>query len=209
MDFIQIPDATPLDLSDLRIPIRTRRELDGAEMEQIAKTAHRYFQKGKWTDASWFNEKFLRKLHFDLFGSIWEWGGKYRKTRVLPVGVEPYQIPTEMEKLVEDVAFWTLNSSVLPLLEQAARIHHRLTWIHPFPNGNGRFSRFTADLFLFSFGAAFPRWPVELNRSGKKREQYIQAIRKADFGQFEPLIEYMIECGASAGSAKESFLSPT
>ncbi len=209
MDFVEIPDATPLDLSDLRIPIRTRAELDGAEMEQIAATAHRYFQKGKWKDATWFNEKFLRKLHFDLFGSIWEWGGRYRRARVLPVGVEPYLIPTEVGKLVQDVAFWTSGSSKLSLLEQAARIHHRLTWIHPFPNGNGRFSRFTADLFLFSFGAVFPRWPIDLNRSGRKREQYIQAIRKADLGQFDPLIEYMIQCGASTRSAKEAFSSPT
>ena len=30
--------------------------------------------------------------------------------------------------------------------EIALRFHHKLTWIHAFPNGNGRHARLAADL---------------------------------------------------------------
>jgi len=52
-----------------------------------------------------------------------------------------------VRQLFDDVAAWQEYGGY-PLDQQAARLHHRLTVIHPFPNGNGRISRAMADLFV-------------------------------------------------------------
>jgi Fic family protein len=49
--------------------------------------------------------------------------------------------------LLDDARFWADNKSYPPL-EAAARFHHRLVAIHPFPNDNGRFARIMADALL-------------------------------------------------------------
>jgi Fic family protein len=40
----------------------------------------------------------------------------------------------------------------------AARFHHRLVWIHPFPYGNGRHARLLTDLVLAANGAEPFAW---------------------------------------------------
>lgn len=49
----------------------------------------------------------------------------------------------------DDAVFWHENDT-FTAVERAVRIHHRLVYIHPFRNGNGRQSRFVADLYLHS-----------------------------------------------------------
>jgi fido (protein-threonine AMPylation protein) len=46
---------------------------------------------------------------------------------------------------MKEVGYW-LERGTYPLDEIAARFHHRLVAIHPFPNGKGRHGRLMADL---------------------------------------------------------------
>jgi Fic family protein len=46
--------------------------------------------------------------------------------------------------LFDDARFWIENDTYSPK-ELAARFHHKLVYIHPFPNGNGRHGRIMAD----------------------------------------------------------------
>jgi Fic family protein len=78
----------------------------------------------------------------------------------------------------------------LMILEKAARIHHRLVSIHPFENGNGRFSRLISDRYLKACGSAYPIWPA-LEHEGDVRSYYIQCLKSADRGDFEPLMKLM------------------
>ena len=82
------------------------------------------------------------------------------------------------------------------MIEQAARIHHRLVFIHPYINANGRFSRLVSGRYLKAMGCSFPNWPTDLNSDGKVRKKYIEALREADKGDYRPLILYMAEYGA-------------
>jgi Fic family protein len=45
---------------------------------------------------------------------------------------------------VLDIQAWEIKTDLL--LEQAMRIHHRTVNIHPFENGNGRWSRMLANI---------------------------------------------------------------
>ena len=77
-----------------------------------------------------------------------------------------------------------------PLDERAARLHHRLTFIHPFPNGNGRCSRVFADFYLDKAGASEFSWGVRLPREDQRRE-YLAAIRAADALDYAPLLRFV------------------
>lgn len=91
----------------------------------------------------------------------------------------------------------------LTFVEMAARIHHRLVFIHPFENGNGRFSRLIADRFLIAFKCPHPIWPNHLKQEGIVRKDYIKTLKNADRGDYEPLIDFMKKLGASNPSLGE------
>ena len=75
---------------------------------------------------------------------------------------------------------WIDNTTYEPD-EIAARFHHRLVWIHPYPNGNGRHARLATDLFLVSLGRTRFSWGrVNLVDAGETRNDYIAALRAAD-----------------------------
>ncbi len=126
---------------------------------------------------------------------VWEWAGEFRATQTIP-GKKPWQISGDLEALCRDVCFWCTEACELTLVEQAASIHHRLVFIHPYLNGNGRFSRLVSDRYLKAWKCSFPNWPTELNRDGQRRKRYIAALKSADKGDLEPLTLYMTDCGA-------------
>ena len=79
-----------------------------------------------------------------------------------------------------------------PTDEMAARFHHRLTWIHPFPNGNGRFSRTMADLLLVQNGIERFTWGAgNLAEAGDVRRRYIESLHAADKKDFAFLLNFV------------------
>jgi Fic-DOC domain mobile mystery protein B len=198
MTFTIAPGATPInDLSDLKIPITLQSELDAAEFDNIHRAEEFYFKRKKLKDVSWFTPLFLQQIHKAMFNDVWEWAGKYRKQNVIPVGVEPYKIPMMVLELTKDVAYWVRPPTDMKLLEISARIHQRLAWIHPFSNGNGRFSRFVSNLFLFSYRRPLPIWPSGLGKETADRQHYLNVLQEGDKGNFQPLVEYLKSLGAN------------
>jgi Fic-DOC domain mobile mystery protein B len=73
----------------------------------------------------------------------------------------------------------------------AVRFHHRLVAIHPFPNGNGRHARLMADVLVMKLGhPAFTWGSIDLVKPGEARARYLDAIRAADNGDVQPLLEF-------------------
>lgn len=147
----------------------------------------------KKTGGKWLTDDFVRRVHSDMFGKIWDWAGKYRVANT-NIGVEFYLIPEQVKNLCEDFKYWNSSSS-MPPLEVAARLQNRLTRIHPFKNGNGRHARLLTDIYLKSVGQRLPQWPqVQLISDGDKiRERYIAAMRRADQGDFSELMSLIKE----------------
>ena len=72
------------------------------------------------------------------------------------------------------------------------RFHHRLVWIHPFPNGNGRHARLATDLLLAYNGQPIFTWgSVSLVADSTTRQEYLSSLREADGGGFGRLLQFI------------------
>lgn len=178
------------------VHLTTRAARNAAETEAISRAydKHVFRARRKKRGSEWLTDKFVCTVHYDMFGSIWEWAGQYRKHN-LNIGVEPHLIREQLRLLYGDFLSWDSSKSNIPALETAARLQHRLTKIHPFTNGNGRHARLITDIFFYSREHPLPQWPqIHLMTHGHEvREQYIAAMKKADQGDYSDLIQF-IQC---------------
>lgn len=133
---------------------------------------------------------FLKRLHEKMFEETWEWAGRFRQSEK-NVGIPWEGIPEALRNLFDDVEYWVENDE-FGVEEIGVRLHHRLTVIHPFPNGNGRVARLLTDVFLVSRDRPRFVWGrTDLAREGAVRRRYIAALRAADGGDFAPLQEFL------------------
>ncbi len=103
----------------------------------------------------------------------------------------PHEIPQELIKLCADVQL-QIDCAVIPFDEIAARLHHRLVWIHPFPNGNGRHARIYTDVLLVNHQNPKFTWGQDnLITPTQTRKSYIHALREADRHNFVPLLDFV------------------
>ncbi len=108
------------------------------------------------------------------------------------IGVPHWEVAVKVRGLCEDAKLW-IDSATDPADEIAARFHHRLVFIHPFANGNGRHGRMFADLMLvhilgqprFSWGR------IDLQNQGEVRSRYLEALRKADRKDLSALFQFL------------------
>ena len=180
----------PNDTSGLKLSPKRRwtlKEIQKKEAENIARATLRYFAAPPTKKTAPFDYAWLLQLHEEMFGDVWEWAGKLRQNE-LSIGISAYLVPTELKKLVDDLRFWEANGTY-PLHETAARLHHRAVWIHPFQNGNGRWARMLANIYLYSRGSSPVKWQEDLlAEKNPKRDAYIAALKKADEGDFSDLV---------------------
>ena len=81
------------------------------------------------------------------------------------------------------------ENDTYPPDEIAVRFSHRLVAIHPFPNGNGRFSRLVGDLLAGHLGKPPFTWGRKnLIDAGQTRARYVEALRGADNHDIGPLL---------------------
>lgn len=182
---------TPLGEDDLRglklSYITTRGELNEAEQENILKCRQNNRQP---TLEELKDDNYLRALHRSMFGDVWDWAGTYRRLET-SIGIDPAQISVSVRGLVADATIWAAHEVPLNV---AVRFHHRLVWIHPFPNGNGRHGRQAADYLMQSLGQPPLTWGA-LGGAGDVdgiRRRYVAALRAADQGELEPLQAFVI-----------------
>ena len=94
---------------------------------------------------------------------------------------------------MDDAKYWAEHKTY-PASEAAIRLHHRLTKIHPFPNGNGRHARIMADVVLDRvYGAKPIDWAGghDLQKMNERRKVYIAALKAADRDDIKPLIKFI------------------
>lgn len=197
--YFECPEgATPIDDCSGLIPawVHHLTDLNRIEAENILKAQQKYLRGTIRDPKQWFQVKKLMAIHKAMFGEVWEWAGLYRKS-ITSVGIRPSLIPSQFAELCFEVLSWLENPIELTFVEMAARIHHRLVFIHPFENGNGRFSRLIADRFLLAFRCTHPKWPNDLNQEGVTRKDYIKTLKDADSGNYDSLVNFMRKLGAA------------
>ena len=182
--------ATPLteeEREDLILSyITLRSELNEAEQANILEAEEWAFSRKRDV----LDESFLKNLHKRMFGRVWKWAGTFRQSEK-NIGVDAYQVPVELRKLLEDCRYWIEHGTYEPD-EIAARFHHRLGLVHPFLNGNGRHARTAADLLLVKLGRPRFTWGrANLADAGETRDSYIAALQAADNHDNAPLLAFV------------------
>ena len=187
-----VDDATPLDdISGLKLPsdkVYTLKEIYIAEANNIAIATLKYLSAPPSKKIAPFSYEWLSTLHKEMFGNVWTWAGKFRHVE-LSIGIKAYQVPTAVKELANDIKFWEEHKT-FDIYETAARIHHKAVQIHPFQNGNGRWSRMLANIYLRQNGSMPVKWQEDLlSKENPKRDEYIKALKEADNGDYKKLIE--------------------
>lgn len=186
-----INDATPLDdTSGLKLPKNkayTLREIYECEAQNIAKATIKYLSAPPSKKEAPFTCAWMLDLHSEMFGDVWDWAGRLRKVE-LSIGIKAYLVPMELKNLCDDIAYWDKNKT-FDVFEAATRIHHRAVQIHPFNNGNGRWSRMLANIYLRQHDKMPVRWQEDLlAKENPRRGEYIKALKNADNGEYRELI---------------------
>jgi Fic-DOC domain mobile mystery protein B len=192
-DLLEYPEgATPLDpdeLAGLKYKhITLRSQLDELEQANI-ESGLRWLARQRTRDV--LSDDFAIRLHKRLFGEVWHWAGTFRRTGK-NIGIDPVQIGVTLRILMDDARYWAEHGTYEPV-EAAVRFHHRLVFIHPFPNGNGRHARIMADTVLERiYGNSPIDWTGghDLQKMNDRRMAYIHALRAADAGDFGPLMAF-------------------
>jgi Fic-DOC domain mobile mystery protein B len=182
-----IPGETPIDdLSGLKVKgIRTRRELNHLEAQNILKATEKYFLGRLTSRKAPFDYTWVLRLHGEMFGEVWAWAGTLR-THPTNIGVPPRQIEQLLADLLLRLPFWKDE----PWFTQAAMLHHEAVRIHPFMNGNGRWSRMLTNIWLRRNGQPHTLWPEEtVGAESEVRKAYLSAVKTADEGEYGPLTE--------------------
>jgi len=192
MEFQYAPGATPLDPDEaaglVLTHITTQGDLNAWEQANILQ-GDRWARRQKKRDL--LDEGFVRELHKKMFDQTWQWAGTFRKSNK-NIGVDWPQISMKLRDLLDNTRY-QIEHQVFDPDEIVVRFHHQLVWIHAFPNGNGRHARLMADILTMRLGLPRMTWggdTVALTSVGAVRETYLTALRAADRGQLENLIEF-------------------
>jgi Fic-DOC domain mobile mystery protein B len=191
-DWQSIPDETPIDPSGLRPAIRrivhSRGQLIPLEAENIRAAIVKYLAITPSRRLAPFTLEWVLKLHKDMLAKVWVWAGRIR-TIELNLGSPVWRIQTDLHDLLEDLRCW--EGADMPMAEQAATLHYRGVLIHPFENGNGRWARLLANIWLKQHDQPVTLWPEEGITGGTSpiRTEYIQALKLADQCNMRSLID--------------------
>lgn len=181
-----------------RVPRRDAKELRELAENHIGVQAllERAVRRPKTVDAPWgifFAPEFISAIHRRLFA------GASAEELLLSDGrlLTPGQLRDAAERnvLVGDRAApaW---KSVTPMLKRlqlvygrqpdltsrilsALAYHHRLAFVHPFEDGNGRVVRMITHLQLMRLGLASPLWSLSRGLA-RKQDEYYGRLRAAD-----------------------------
>lgn len=156
--------------------VQTMSELDEYEENNIA-------QGLAWLESCSedpFDYTFWINLHKKLFGKVWKWAGQIRLHDLNnPDFLLPHQIRTGLSQLIGDGKYW-FEHKTYSEKEIIARIHEKLLTIHPFANGNGRWSRILTEYICQKNNIQTPTWNERRkDRPEQRRKEYIEAVELA------------------------------
>ncbi|MDP2159633.1 MAG: Fic family protein [Flavobacterium sp.] len=122
----------------------------------------------------------LRMIEDDFAGRIRNGGVRITGANFVPTNA------TKVSDLLDElIDFVNTNPLGLNDIELATVFHHKLVWIHPFFDGNGRTVRLAMNLLLMRKG--FP--PAIILKNDRKK--YYEALNQANQGNYQKLILLM------------------
>jgi Fic family protein len=124
----------------------------------------------------------LRSIEEDFAGRIRNAGVRITGANFVPPNAN------KVSDLLDDlIQFINTNPLQLNDIELATVFHHKLVWIHPFFDGNGRTVRLVMNLLLMRCG--FP--PAIILKNDRKK--YYEALNQANGGNYQKLTLLMCQ----------------
>lgn len=145
-------------------------------------------------DSYTISEHLFRQLHqLVVRETDTEYAGRYRTGSVIIGGADhtppdAVDVPRQMEELMR---WLKKNEKALHPVELAALLHHKVVYIHPFFDGNGRTARLVMNVLLMRRG--FPL-AIILKNDRKKYYRVLQAADKGNEAALTLFIAQAVEC---------------
>jgi Fic family protein len=124
----------------------------------------------------------LRSIEEDFAGRIRNGGVRISGANFVPPNAS--KVSDYLDELID---FVNTNPLELNDIELATIFHHKLVWIHPFFDGNGRTVRLSMNLLLMRCG--FP--PAIILKNDRKK--YYEALNQANNGNYQKMILLMCQ----------------
>ncbi|WP_333693802.1 Fic family protein [Flavobacterium sp.] len=126
------------------------------------------------------HELVLRMIEDEFAGRIRNGGVRFTGANFVPPNAN--KVSDLLDELID---FVNTNPLGLNDIEMATVFHHKLVWIHPFFDGNGRTVRLAMNLLLMRKG--FP--PAIILKNDRKK--YYEALNQANSGNYQKLMLLM------------------
>lgn len=177
--------------------------LEAKDHKEALDFLYELIDKDKKVTAS---EYLIRQLHQLVVNkSQSDIAGKYREGNVIITGSnhkppEGYEVPHKMKELI---SWLTKYQKKYHIIELAALLHHKLVYIHPFWDGNGRLSRLVMNVLIMKAG-----YPLAIILKND-RKRYYRVLSEADAGKYEGLCEFIAQAVIRSLNIYLKILSPS
>lgn len=131
------------------------------------------------------SQDIIQKIHEIVTKGILKDSGKYRTGNIRITGSTA--TPPSYPKIVKLMDEYIQNIKKIKInpIKKAAFMHHKLVWIHPFYDGNGRVARLLTNFYLMKKG--YP--PIVLKK--EERKKYYNTLNKADHGDLSSFANFI------------------
>ena len=119
------------------------------------------------------------ELHKHMLDQVWKFAGTIRKVELANTDFHlPHDVRPSLLALERDLKAWIEHNH--PQKEMMAQFHERLLTIHPFRDGNGRWSRVLTEFVCERQGIEVPSWGSKTTiNDDDRRNRYIKAVKEA------------------------------
>lgn len=143
------------------------------------------------TDKTKFDVDYIKNIHFLALKDVYAFAGNFRTVNISKQG---FMFPTarfldqSMQEFQTEILNKLLNEYVkldsVLFIEDVARVHAELLYIHPFREGNGRTARVLLNLMLRKNG-----WePLDFSKMNEELfQQYVIAVQSSAMKNHEPM----------------------
>lgn len=135
------------------------------------------------------SEMLIRNIHsLVVHNTDKDWAGRYRNSNVI-IGGAKHSPPDAMDvsELMRQFIVWLKQNQKMSPIELAALAHHRLVYIHPFFDGNGRTARLFMNLLIMQH--SYPLVIILKN----DRKKYYEVLAQADEKKYAPLVNFITQ----------------
>lgn len=143
------------------------------------------------TDKTKFDVDYIKNIHFLALKDVYAFAGNFRTVNISKQG---FMFPAarfldqSMQEFQTEILNKLLNEYVkldsVLFIEDLARAHAELLYIHPFREGNGRTARVLLNLMLRKNG----REPLDFSKINEELfQQYVIAVQSSAMKNYEPM----------------------